>query len=486
LIVQAGQTVPYTRQGGFYDWNSNSRSIQTNRQTQFSADVTYEMPSVTLHSISAYLDARGSAFNYSPAQPAIEGQGGANLSNPQVPVKTFSQELQLLSSSSSAFNWIVGAYFATSKTGYDPLDFYRAQFIEKVVTRSADARTDTYAGFAQATIALAASTNLTGGLRYTHDKLSTSQFFTGRQTSTGASAINTAGVISNLVPEQSVSYDNVSYRASLDHHFTRDIMVFASLNTGYKAGGYNVGSMCAVSTVGTCPAASIAPPVRPEKLTSYEIGLKSELFDRMVRFNASAFHYDYRDLQVQSLVGSGSTFVPILNNAARARINGIDVDVQVAPSRYLLLNGAFEVLDAKFRDFPNFVPMIPRTVAPFGNLSGAPINAAGQDLPRAPRFAGNLGATVTLPVGDDEVRINTNYSYNGGFYWDPSNRLRQNAYGLLNAEIGYTFDSRYTAKLWGRNITGTKYYTFADATAFGDRGRVGAPATYGVTINYKM
>jgi iron complex outermembrane receptor protein len=265
-------------------------------------------------------------------------------------------------------------------------------------------------------------------------------------------------------------------------------MAYASFNTGYKAGGYNTGGLCLVNVVGDCPAASIAPPVKPEKLTAYEVGFKSELFDRMVRFNVAGFYYDYRDLQVQSLAnaGPGGGLIAILNNAAKARIKGVDVELVVAPTRFITLNGAFEVLDAKFKDFPGFVPSVPRTVAPYGNSNGPAINAAGNHLTRAPNFTGNIGATVTIPAKTGEFRINTNYAYNGGFYWEASNRVRQNAYGLLNAEIAYSPDDRWTVKLWGRNITATKYYSFVDATPFGDRGRVGAPVTYGASLNYKM
>jgi iron complex outermembrane receptor protein len=262
-------------------------------------------------------------------------------------------------------------------------------------------------------------------------------------------------------------------------------MIYASFNTGYKAGVYNVSSMCNITVVGTCPAAAIASSVNPEHLTAYEVGLKSELFDRMVRFNIAAFYYDYTDLQVSSLVSSPLGTFAVLNNAARARIKGIDADIVVAPTNNLSFTGAMEILDAKYVDFPNFVPTLPRTAAPYGDASGAPINAAGNYMTRAPKFTANGSVNYTVPLNSGELRFNANYSYKGGFFWDSNNRLKERPYGVFSGEITYAPTDRWSLKFWGRNITGTKYSSFTDPSPFGDRYRAAAPATYGVTANFK-
>jgi iron complex outermembrane receptor protein len=485
VIQQTGQTIPYTAQGGYYDWNSNARTIQTNKQTQVSADINYEMPLFTVHSITAYIDAVNNPFTYSPAEPTVENPGSNQYSNSHAPYKTFSQELQILSPSDSPFQWIIGGYYGNTKAGYLDLAFYRGNFLEKLFTRHAEEESKTYAAFAQASFNIEKNTQITGGIRYTRDNIATSQYYIGGQTSAGATPITTLGAISSIVPTQKESFENVSYRASIDHHFSEGIMVYGSFNTGYKAGIFNAGSMCLLNVVGACPANAIAPVVKPEKLKAYEIGLKSELFDRMVRFNIAGFYYDYTNLQVSTLVSSPLGTFGILNNAAKARIKGVDADVVFAPTNNLSFTGGMEILNAKYLDYPGFVAALPRTATPFGNANQPPTNVAGNYLTRAPKFTANAGVNYDVPLNTGELRFNVNYSYNGGFYWDSNNRLKEGAFGVLNGEVTYASNDSWSLKVWGRNIAGTKYSSFTDPSPFGDRYRAAAPATYGVTVNYK-
>lgn len=486
LITQAGVTVPYTRQGGFWDWNSNTRSNTTNKQSQFSADISYDATFGTFRSITAYIDALSDPPIYSPAQPKVESPGAPQLARARIPVKAFSQELQIVSAEGGPLQWIVGAYYQKNETGVKSLNFYRGNFLEGGIDRVAPFESKTKAVFGQATINLGENTRLTSGLRYTHDDIRTSQYYVGTTTSTvpAPPPQNVSGVRSNIVGEQQAKFNNVSYRVALDHRFSKDVMAYASVNTGYKAGGFNTGSLCTINVVGNCPAANIAPPVNPEKLTSYEIGFKSDWFDRALRVNASAFYYDYKDLQVITLVGT--PIVSLLQNAAKARIKGVDVEVEVRPTRNLSLNGAIEILSAKYSDFPNAAAFTPRTAAPFGNASFVLANAKGNDLSRAPRFSAAGGATLRIPVGTGGIDANVNFSYNGGFYWEVSNRLHQKSYGLLNANLSYSPDDHLTVGLFAKNITNTKYYTYVDASAYGDRGAAGAPATYGVRTSVKF
>lgn len=486
LIIQAGVTTPYRRQGGFWDWNSNTNNYSTNQQTQFSADLTYELGSVTVRSTSAYIDAVANTFTYSPSQPNVESPGAPQFANARVPVKAFSQEFQLLSDPGEALQWIVGAFYLNNRTGHEDLRFIRSNFLDEGISRHSILNTDSVAGFGQLTYELAPELKVTAGLRYTKDYLSNSQVYTGttRSTVPAPPAVNAPGVLSNIVPKQKTSYDNLSYRVSVDYHLTPAIMLFASLNTGYKSGVYNVGSLCTVNVVGNCPSANIAPPVEPEKLTSYEAGFKSELFDRSLRFNASIFHYDYRNLQVTTLVGT--PIVALLQNAAKARVRGLDAEVNFAPTSRLVINGAIELLDAKYTDFPNAAAFSPRAAAPFGNATVLLANAKGNQLSRAPKFSGAAGATWTIPLGDGEIALNANYTYNSGFYWEVTNRLKQEAYGLLNLEATFAPNENLSLKLWGRNVANKGYHTYVDAAVYGDRAAAGAPATFGATLGFKF
>src|SRR5262249_54057990 len=163
------------------------------------------------------------------------------------------------------------------------------------------------------------STNLTLGARYT--------------TETRAAAYGLQGIVvpsldltlpDSSAPYQSVRFNKFTYRVALDHRFSEQFMAYASFNTGFKSGGYKL-------------RITGSPPYSPETLSAWEIGLKTDLFDRRLRVDLSAYDYDYRNLQVQQY-GSG---VIQTVNGARARIYGLDGDITAVLSSHLQLVGGF-------------------------------------------------------------------------------------------------------------------------------------------------
>ena len=139
--------------------------------------------------------------------------------------------------------------------------------------------------FGQVTTALTDQFSLTGGLRYTKDTKELDQ----------------------LIPYDRTlkrSFDQVNWAVTLDYTLSDDVMTYARVATGYKAGGFN--------------ARSVNDGFKPEDLTSYEVGVKSELFDRRLRLNAAVYHAVHKDVQVgQFLAGSGGS-LGITVNAGKA------------------------------------------------------------------------------------------------------------------------------------------------------------------------
>ncbi|WIW89533.1 TonB-dependent receptor [Sphingobium sp. V4] len=482
LITQPGITEPYTKTTGFYDVNQNFQSVVRSRQLSFSAEVAYETNFATLRSISAYTDSKNNSRFQSAAQPMVEPTPQNAVSS--VPNESFTQELQLLSKAGSPFDWIVGAYYLNWKTGYLPLLFVRGNEIDYGVQRQAPIRAISYSVYGQGTVNLGAKTRITAGLRYNFDESIASQVFTGQSLTTlpSPAAVNVYGVQSNVVPEQRAHFRSPSYRIAIDHHFNDDVMIYASFNRGYKSGTYNGGSLCTATVVGLCPAANIAPPVEPEILKAYEAGFKSDLFDRKLRLNASGFYYDYSNLQVQTITGTPP--VSLLQNAAQARMYGVDVDFEARPIPFLTLSGGFEWLHAEYGDFINASTSTPRTTSPYGGATLIIPNAKGNRLIRAPKFTGNIAANLSVPAGPGTVRANISYYHNSGFFWEVANRLRQESYGILNGDIGYDFENGVSFRLWGRNLGSTKYYSYVTASSYGDRAAPAAPRTFGITLQW--
>jgi len=375
--------------------------------------------------------------------------------------RQFSQELQLSSKSGEKLTWLLGAYYINSQSQYDPLvvDAYASGAI---VTINNTERAKSSAGYAQATYEIFDRTNLTLGGRYTTEKRSEVD------ASEGVFVIPISLQLPTTVyPDQSVTYDKFTYRVSLDHRFSDQLLAYASVNTGFKSGGFNASS----------PGSA---PYSPETLKAYEVGVKTDLLDRRVRLNAAVFYYDYKDIQVQTLVNSLADVI----NGASARVTGLDTDFAIQVTPKLSLTGGLAWINATFTSFVNCPYSTP--------LGGTPVEETGtscadKELPYASKVAGNIGGDYTSNLGSGSLDANANLYYSSGFHTEADNVIRQPSYPLLNASVRYTLKSRFSISAFGRNLTNERVIsdegTFADGTHLG---YWQSPRTYGIGFGYKF
>jgi len=390
------------------------------------------------------------------------GTPGLNIHLTQTD-KQFSQELQISSNPGSRFTWVVGAYYYHADGDTDPtvLDFYgAAQPVIPgfgVVTNNinyATAKTEALAGFAQASVPLGHRTNLTLGFRYTTEKRSLDSDL--------ATVISIPFVpfpiTSHAVSYQSKRFSDPTWRISLDHHFSDDVMVYASYNRGFKSGGYNASS----------PSQA---PFNPETLDAYEIGLKSALLDHRIRLNLSGFDYEYKDIQV----GGFALGQIYYYNGARARVYGGEAEIEARIGAALTLSGGVTILHDEFTDFPNAVYYL-------GFNQATTRDAKGNRLPQTARFTGNVTADYKIPTRVGKFNLTATYSYNSGYYTEVDNNLYQPHFGLLNAGIGFTLDDGLGIRAWGRNLTNEKVTNSMNTTNLGATTTYQPPRTYGVTV----
>ena len=379
------------------------------------------------------------------------------------PDNQFSQELQLGANPDSTIQWVAGAYYFQSESKFDPSGATFSGFFQQPTPFGPLAAANTYgrqrvealAGYAQATAPIADQTNLTLGLRYSTEE----HKLDARQT------VDIAGGPANVpmppIPDQSQRFSQPTWRASLDHRFSAELMAYASYNRGFKSGGFNV-------------AAPTDPAYKPEKLDAYEIGLKSDLFDGRLRLNSSAFYYDYTDLQVIRYTGTVTT----IYNGASAEVYGLDADFEARLSSNFSLSGGFTLLHDRFTDFPT---AIIATQSPFG-----PINSVGSAtdnrLPQTPDIAANVSADYHRPTSFGEVGLNVSYSYNDGYFSQPDNILQQPSYDTLAATLRMEFSHGIGLRLWGRNLTNSLIAQNLTAGQFNSVVTYGAPRTFGATV----
>ncbi|CAN5193000.1 TonB-dependent receptor [soil metagenome] len=385
--------------------------------------------------------------------------------------KQFSQEAQILSKPSSPIKWIAGLFYLHEKGGYDPLYvrsgilFAGAPFNSSDTFGSYD--TKSYAAFAQVTVPLTESFSITTGGRYTEDhkrKLPTVTALTLDGVS--------IGIPDTVFPGSKKSWSKFTPKVTLEYKIP-DALFYATYSKGFKSGQFNVSQ----------PLESA--PVNPESLTDYEVGIKTELFDRRVRMNLAAYYYDFTGLQVMVLDPSGGVSA-VLRNAANARAYGAEANITAAVTRNFVVNFSAAYEDSKYKRFDNAPFFI---FSPAGNSQILGVSAAGNDLIRAPKFVGTAGATYTVPLASGaKIDLHGDAYYNDGFFWDPSQQFRQSSYTLLNASVTYTAPSgRWYAQVWGTNLTNRHNFIDIAATApFGTYASDDAPRMYGVTLNWRM
>lgn len=500
---------------GRYDTYNNMDPISRTEQYGASLKISHDFDPVRLVSITAYRELT------SDQDFAQDSNSIATLDMYlKYDVKTFSQELQLLSPVGSKISWVLGAFYLKDSSATDPQYFYGLQAGGGNNRRHwfAKQKTDSYAVFAQATTEIFHDTNLTVGGRYTIDKRSLTggkfNFVNGELSST-TYATNSGA---------SDTWKQPTWRIALDHKFSRDVMGYISYNRGFKSGGYNTTG--APDFVNFVPAPyNLADPVKPEKIDAYSVGLKTQFLDDRVQFNIEAFYYDYRNLQLTQInqLPSGVS-QSILTNAASARIKGIDVDIVAKPFRNFTVRGAVQVMDGKFTDYPNGTFQVygysSRTggPAPGGNCGLTPtgptagcINAGaipphydpatgtwnlkGNKTPNTPPFSLTLTADYTIPSTIGNFDISVNWSHTGNYFAEADNgggqvfpsspdNVRQSIYDLINASLSWeSIDQRWGVRLWGKNLTQAKYFTYATAGGTNTKNLPAPPRTYGVTLS---
>jgi outer membrane receptor protein involved in Fe transport len=245
--------------------------------------------------------------------------------------------------------------------------------------------------------------------------------------------------------------------------------VYESISRGVKSGGF---------TAHNTTAAPQADPFQPERLTAYEVGIKSDV-TQTLRVNVSGFYYRYRDQQILGSVfdaGSDSYIGKFAN--ANSRISGGEAGLEWHPLAGLSISQYYGFVEGYY-------------TSTLLNASAPPVNYDGrpESIPKN-TYGGDV--SYGWAVGDYKLTAESNYSfhdtYSQFFLLLNSNDFTIPKYWLANANLSLSPASGapWTVTLWGRNIF-NKYYditrNFFLPTA--EVAQAGEPATFGIRVSYK-
>ncbi len=250
---------------------------------------------------------------------------------------------------------------------------------------------------------------------------------------------------------QKLDFTNTSPTFGGEFHVNEDIMLYASWSKGYKTGSW--------TTRLSAPHPVFDPSLDfdPEFAKSYEVGMKSELFDRKLRLNLAAFHTDYSGIQLNSQQGISPTLV----NAGDARIAGFEAEAEAVLGNGFVINSAFGYTDAKYKRLNNVLD----NGAPL-TLNSCPLRTSDPnhvcDLPKTPKYKFYVGPQYTFNAGSNggSITVLADYTYTAKLFNDLGNEelLKRDATNVMSASITYAAqDDKWAVSFGGTNLSDERY-----------------------------
>ncbi|MEZ5656426.1 MAG: TonB-dependent receptor [Sphingobium sp.] len=405
----------------------------------------------------------------------------------------FSQEVRTAVDVSENISAILGAFYM--KTHFDHYQMYHLDFASPglVQFNTQDQDTESLSAFLQTYTQLTDRLTLQAGIRFTHDKVdarSTLDYGVGAPaltspdfaiipdivipgvfTQVGRDLRNTPHDIDTGGKE---SWDNVGWKIGLDYELGQNQLIYASWARGFKSGGFT-------GRIGVLEDGNA--PYGPEKVDTFELGLKADLLDRHLRANFAMFYTNYRDMQVAQIYFDSATNVQgnRILNAAKSEIKGFELELTAVPVDRLTLKGSVGYLDTKYKNFLYFDP-----------VSLTIFDLKGEDLQNAPKWSTNLGVNYVFELsGGSEIIFDAEWKYQAKKYYTAilnTPRSTVQPTHLVDGSIAFRpAGDRFEFVLWGKNLFDKRYI----ASVYDSPGYMGLtayapPREYGISAKMKF
>jgi len=378
-------------------------------------------------------------------------------------ISQFSQELRINRINDDGTQLILGVFFSKdefeSENVFESSDFFLTHLFW-----NNDQETTSWAVFGSKDWKLSETLSLTAGFRYTDEEID----FTGGTTDLNPFDMSCIidpfcmptgyGAVPITLVDNTISEKDTSIRVALEYRPDDDRMIYGSVSTGYKSGGF-FGDFTFSNDELT--------PFSAESIRAYEIGYKSSRSEGRVQLNASVFHYDYDDMQ--TLVPG--VLVTRFANADDSKISGMDLDILAVPRDGLTVGLGFGMLNSE--------------------LGAIGLLPAGNKSPNAADL--QLNGFISY---EHQVRPGVTMGWQGSFkYTDDMFRDAFNdkfnvteSYSTLDARIWLASDDdKWEVALWAKNLANEKYtesaFNFVDLTGLANH-MYGPPRTFGINFTY--
>ena len=316
-----------------------------------------------------------------------------------------------------------------------------------------DVDIEAWGAYVEANYSISDKWSVIAGLRYNYEE----------RDGTGSFIFDAISL--NVPTNQRESWNDLTPRITLQYSPNDNMLLYATYTEAFKSGVINTGST--------------SPPLDPETVDAFEVGLKGQNASGTLRYSVAAFFYDYQDMQI-SFVDETSTVSTV--NAAEAENSGIELEVDGSLGNGFAFDFYLTYLNAEYQEFFN------------GDYANgfAITDLSGNTLPNAPESTAKLGLTWEGAVGGGTLTVRGEAYYQDDVYFTEWNRkdAYQKSYEQFNASVDYSWNDQWLLSLWGRNLSDEEVMSNNIITApLYDSLRVGAvlpPRTYGATVTYQF
>ncbi|MCW1427806.1 TonB-dependent receptor [Novosphingobium sp. JCM 18896] len=388
----------------------------------------------------------------------------------------FSQELRTNLELSDSFNVLVGGFYL--KNHYDHIQAYRLQFAAPGLLQTNLQDQDNYSisGFAQAYWQATDRLKLQAGIRYTHERtISAPSLITSIGNPAGSNYTGEGNtVIGSFTTGGRKAWNNVGWKLGADYEITNDTLLYASWARGFKSGGFT-------ARVGV--PADGATPFDPEKVDTFEGGIKADLLDRHLRINLAAFYTNYRDLQVAQIYFDRATNTQgnRILNAGRAEIKGFELETTAVPVEGMTLRASLAYLDARYKEFLY-------TDA----VSGQALDLKGFRLQNAPKWNATVGVNFAIPLGNGASLVSDlSYAYTSSKFYTaildtPRSKIQPTH--LVDGTLTYKPEGgAWSIGVWATNLLDARYLsTVYDSPGYGGIAGYAPPRQFGASASFSF
>jgi iron complex outermembrane receptor protein len=431
-------TEGYSEKTGFYTATFKAKfdnmslvslsGYSTSRYSQI-ADSTYSLGGLAQSGIP------GSGFNGFGVSGASEG----NFFD----TNKFSQELRLSSINGHALDWLVGAFYTHESSPAD--QNYVANNpttgapVGVMINFHEPSTLTEYALFGDLTVHFTDRFDVQFGGRESENK----QMY--NETDSGPLVPGYGeGPSPYVQPTERTEGNAFTYLVTPRFKVSPDIMIYARLASGYRVGGLNLEAQLF----------GVPSQYKPDKTNNYEVGIKGDLFDRMLTVDASAYYIDWRDIQIY--LENPLTMGAYYQNGGTAKSEGLELTVQARPARGLTIAAVAAVDNAELtQNLPS---------------AGSAVGFAGDSLPFSSRFSGSLS------VDQDILRMSEWTGFLGGTLSYVGEREGPFAVGFTEPRFRYPAYAKADFRLGVRNDAWTANLFVNNA--FDRRGIVGGGVSY--------